>query len=186
MTEETFPSAENIPATGQTATEPAQATNPATNPATEPSATAPASAQTPATAGQTAPAPAQAPAPDLEKENAALRSELQKLLLEKEENAEREKGLAALEELTGSRKSELFAEAVRRADEDDIFKAMPLSKRYEYSALTLLGEREHNQAKKSSPIFARSSGAGDAPALACKVPDDFDAARENALKYFGV
>ena len=128
----------------------------------------------------------------LKDENERLQRELEKIRAQNEREEERKRGAARLRELTGTTECELFTEAARRAEEQEELRSLPAEKRYEMSYYLILGERSGARGGKEAagegqmPVFVRSSGGAGAPAASVKPPVNFEMARENAKKYFGV
>lgn len=99
---------------------------------------------------------------------------------------EKQQGYAVLEKLIGSRNDPTFGEAVKIA-ESEAMQTFPAEERYRKSLLMCYGEKyfsareQQKQTPQMPPVFARSSGAGQAEVM--KKPTDFKTARENSFRY---
>ncbi len=136
------------------------------------------------------------PYEELVSENERLNAELEKLkedMARRIDAEEKEKALKHLENLLGSKADPMYQKAVQRGEQQEELRGLPYLKRYEMGCLLCLGEeelqqngRENRKTLSAPPLFSGSNGDGQIPSMPVKTPTDFETARENAKKYFGV
>ncbi len=130
-------------------------------------------------------------AENLREKNERLTVELNLLKKNIAEKEEKEKALAHLEILVGSKNDPLYERAMRKGEEQQELQNLSYDKKYEMGYLLCLGEEGHERKKNNSftdarvPSFARSGGNGQVASFPMKTPTNFEMARENAKKYFG-